>query len=883
MKNNVLKIGVLLASLILSSCNPTTSSLPSSQTSESDVTTSIQGNYDDWVESWSEQGHLYIHYLRPKASANEYNDWAIWLWQNAPIDSEGTLWGASNSSVQNIFYEMSTSWMSDIGGSGANIDQSGRVMDIDMTRTDLKGGKTGTSVSLINATRLGFLIIDQNSMDGGSHWTSDGGANTYIQDFDKHLAEKGYVHIYCVQGNVGGFTFQYSDDIVENPVVNDDTGNYRSQYDVDSSSSNYGVSKTSQSFSSLGVGYQIFVASFKDSDGDGMGDLRGVINSLDYLAELGVQVLWLTPIQASESYHGYDITDFYAVDSKFGTIEDYRELIYKAHQKGMKVLMDLVINHTSKNNVWFKKSQRAEKGVDEFGNEIDYRNMYHWKFKGDKVQYYENGSYKLINVENHPDWYKDGESNYYYYGKFGSNMAELNYDCQATRDLIINMALYWMGFGLDGFRLDAVKHIYMKDEVESTGNDIIIEDYGEKTYYDEEKMEEVTTSFDYSSDLTKNVNFWKEFANRIKYIFPDCFLVGENFDGWGTRIAPYYQALDSQFDFALYYHNREWLYDKGAVYMAQNHAGETYDRFASNSNATLGDTGVRVEGGKRSDFINSAFTSNHDTMRLINQMSNTDHITGTALQVLSSRTISSSSSIRCLRCSRWGAPCSSRCRSPIFFCSRCCPPRPHEQTDELRNSFLKTFFRGEVEFSRTTCILTGKGTGIRENHPTAAPPAACGGTPFFRCSQPRTGTFRRHGADSLLPSRAGHPARCPFFRAACASSPLARRRAQSRTSGGPAGVLCRRRSAPFARHSSLSPALRRDDPEGISLQSRMVAGGMRRLSPASPQFAPACRGGFSAHPNAGGGARVRRLPAPTFPGDDFRVASLLSFVDRESP
>ncbi len=633
MKNNVLKIGVLLASLILSSCNPTTSSLPSSQTSESDVTTSIQGNYDDWVESWSEQGHLYIHYLRPKASANEYNDWAIWLWQNAPIDSEGTLWGASNPSVQNIFYEMSTSWMSDIGGSGANIDQSGRVMDIDMTRTDLKGGKTGTSVSLINATRLGFLIINQNSMDGGSHWTSDGGANTYIQDFDKHLAEKGYVHIYCVQGNVGGFTFQYSDDIIENPVVNDDTGNYRSQYDVDSSSSNYGVSKTSQSFSSLGVGYQIFVASFKDSDGDGMGDLRGVINSLDYLAELGVQVLWLTPIQASESYHGYDITDFYAVDSKFGTIEDYRELIYKAHQKGMKVLMDLVINHTSKNNVWFKKSQRAEKGVDEFGNEIDYRNMYHWKFKGDKVQYYENGSYKLINVENHPDWYKDGESNYYYYGKFGSNMAELNYDCQATRDLIINMALYWMGFGLDGFRLDAVKHIYMKDEVESTGNDIIIEDYGEKTYYDEEKMEEVTTSFDYSSDLTKNVNFWKEFANRIKYIFPDCFLVGENFDGWGTRIAPYYQALDSQFDFALYYHNREWLYDKGAVYMAQNHAGETYDRFASNSNATLGDTGVRVEGGKRSDFINSAFTSNHDTMRLINQMSNTDHITGTALQV----------------------------------------------------------------------------------------------------------------------------------------------------------------------------------------------------------------------------------------------------------
>lgn len=590
-------------------------------------------DYDEWADSWSQPGHLYIHYLRTGSSASEYNDYAIWLWQNAPIDSEGTLWGATHQDVLDNFHEMSTSWMTNIGNSGADADETGRIMDIDLTRTDLVGGKTGNPVSFTGATRLGFLIIQQSSMGGGSHWVSDGGANTYIPDFDKHLNEKGYVHIYCVQGAVADFTFTYSDDVIENPVVDDDSGQYRSTYDVESSTSKYGVSETSESFKSLGVGYQIFVPSFKDSNNDGLGDIRGVIDALDYLDDLGVQVLWLTPIQASESYHGYDITDFYAIDSKFGTLEDYREMIYKAHQRGMKVLMDLVLNHTSKNNVWFKKSQRAETGYDEFGNEINYRDMYHWKFKGDKVQYYDGNSYKTINVEDHPDWYRDGESNYYYYGKFGSNMAELNYDCQATRDLVINMALYWMGFGLDGFRLDAVKHIYMKDEVASTESDIVISDYGTRTYYDEEKMEEVTVNFDYSSDLTKNVNYWKEFANRIKQIYPDCFLVGENFDGWGTRIAPYYQALDSQFDFGLYYHNQEWLYEKGPAYMANSHASETYDRFMSSSNATLGDTGVIVPGGKRPDFINSPFTSNHDTNRLINHMSTTDCVKGTSSEI----------------------------------------------------------------------------------------------------------------------------------------------------------------------------------------------------------------------------------------------------------
>lgn len=587
----------------------------------------VREDYDAWAnEVMNEQGHVYFHYLRDGASSEEYNDWALWLWQNSPTDSEGTLWGCSDEKVATMFHPMSLSWVDNIGGSGQSADQAGRVLDIDLNKEGLVGGKSGKPVTLIDAKKLGFLIIRQDSMYGGHHWVSDGGSNTYIPGFDEELAKKGYVHIYVIQGMVGEFTFEYTAEILPNPVVSDKTGQYRSSTDIDSSENKFGVSKTSDSFNGLGVGYQIFVSSFRDSNGDGLGDIQGIINSLDYLQELGVEVLWLTPIQACESYHGYDIIDFYAVDSKFGTEKDYQNLLYEAHERGMKVLMDFVVNHTSKNNVWFKKSQKAEKGVDEFGNEINYRDMYHWKFKGDKVLLQTNGVYKEVNVEDHPDWYRDGESDYYYYGKFGSNMAELNYDCQATRNLVINMAMYWLGFGLDGFRLDAVKHIYMKDEVteESSKGDTVITDIGSRTYYDDEKMETVTVQYDYSSDMTKNVNFWKEFAVSLKALYPDCFLVGENFDGWGARIAPYYQALDSQFDFALFYHNLEFLYglpSGGAYTLSNKHAEETYERYSATTPTKLGDTGITAEGGKRFDFINSPFTSNHDTPRLINHIS----------------------------------------------------------------------------------------------------------------------------------------------------------------------------------------------------------------------------------------------------------------------
>lgn len=620
---------ILLSVLLLASCDPdpngTSTTDTDTTTSDTDSSSPVDEieNYDAWLNTWSKADHLYIHYLRPKANISEYDNYALWVWQNAPLDLEGSLYCATSQPVLDNFTPMNVNWLSDVGGSNQDLMQSGRILEIDLNDNNVVGGRTGKKTGFIGATRIGFLIVLESSMGGGSHWTSDGGANTYIDNLDTNRRSNGSIHIFAVQGSVGDYSFSYDPDYVENPVIDDESGDYRSQSNVNSSLDSYPNPSTSNQFKSdMGIGYQIFVASFADSDGDGFGDLRGIINSLDYLEDLGVNSLWLTPIQLSESYHGYDVTDFMEIDSKFGTLSDYRELVDEVHARDMTILMDFVINHTSKNNEWFKKSQKAEIGVHPVTSEtFSYRDMYHWKYKGDPVRKWDEVSspsvsnpgygtttatYRNIPVEDHPDWFKDGESNYYYYGKFGSGMAELNYDAQITRDLVVDMAKQWLDFGVDGFRLDAVKHIYMLDEAYTLG-DLVVSDTGMRTFYDEEKMETVTAVFDYSSNMSKNIAFWKEFTHRLKATHPNAFFVGENFDGWDQRMSPYYKVMDSQFDFGLYYHNLEYNYLK------KNGTNASSNAVAGNATKTVNKT-------HRSDYINGAFTSNHDVLRAINHI-----------------------------------------------------------------------------------------------------------------------------------------------------------------------------------------------------------------------------------------------------------------------
>ena len=611
--------------------------------------------YDTWANSWSKPGHLYFHYNRG-SSATDYNNYCLWVWPFYPDSLEGTLWGYGGETKVSdtlTLKPMSTAIMTtkDVGLTGDVTpykDKFGVIYDVNLENTDLVGGKTGTPVSFEGTSEIGFLFPRIDSMDGTKNWISDGGTENYIEDFAKaenwrKLSEGKAIHIFTQTGSLEEYRYFAGDgsdytEPVKNPVDEDTTGQFRSQFDTISWTNK--VVPTDSVFKSLGVGYQIFVASFRDSNGDGIGDIRGIIDSLDYLEDLGVQCLWLTPIQKSGSYHGYDTIDYKDVDKRFGTMDDYEELLDKAHDRGMKVLMDLVLNHTSKSNPWFSKSKwnKVEDG-------FNWRSVYTWKYETDKIQkavlrqeadkwvvdHYDRITVKEDAESDSPSWFRDGESHYYYYGKFGSGMPEINYESQATRDLIIDTAKFWIDKGLDGFRLDAVKHIYMFDEyckengdIDGQGDDVVITDVGEKRSYDEEKGNYIAKKYDYSSNLDKNIKWWNEFAYKLKEYAGTrpCFLVGENFDGWGTRTAPYYQALDSQFDFSNYYHVPAWIYntDGGASSFDgdQGQAKETYIPFSSNDTYDVGGN-KPVHGGNRPDFINGAFTSNHDVMRLINQ------------------------------------------------------------------------------------------------------------------------------------------------------------------------------------------------------------------------------------------------------------------------
>ncbi|ERI92599.1 alpha amylase, catalytic domain protein [Clostridiales bacterium oral taxon 876 str. F0540] len=243
------------------------------------------------------------------------------------------------------------------------------------------------------------------------------------------------------------------------------------------------------------VFYEIFVRAFNDSNGDGKGDLKGVTQKLDYLSkDLGVSGIWLMPINASPSYHGYDVSDYYKINPDYGTEEDLKELLNEAHKRNIKVLMDLVINHTSTQNQWFKEAAQNK--------DSKYRNYYIWADKNTDVT---EGS--PISAQ---PWVPLGQD--HYYALFWEGMPDLNYDNQVVRDEMKKVAKFYLDMGVDGFRLDAAMHIY--------------------------------------EDNNKNIQWWQEFKNYVTSQNKDAVLVGEVWDKTPT-IAQYYKGLDSAFNFPV--------------------------------------------------------------------------------------------------------------------------------------------------------------------------------------------------------------------------------------------------------------------------------------------------------------------------------------------
>ena len=274
--------------------------------------------------------------------------------------------------------------------------------------------------------------------------------------------------------------------------------------------------------------YEIFVRSFKDSDGDGYGDFNGITQKLDYLKpasgaasdrSLGINALWLMPICPSPSYHKYDISDYCAVDPMYGTMEDFENLVQKCHERKISVIIDMVLNHTSKEHEWFKAFseliRRNEKGME---SEYDARYAEYYSYvtaeemEKDGTAITKDGyTYYRCNGKRYQ---KIAGSSSYYECNFSDDMPELNFDSEYVWEEVGKICDFWIGKGVDGFRFDAVIWLY-------------------------------------ANDTNNNNKALKRIADYCKSKKPDFYTVGEAWTG-NSIVKQYYNStLDSFFDFTF--------------------------------------------------------------------------------------------------------------------------------------------------------------------------------------------------------------------------------------------------------------------------------------------------------------------------------------------
>src|SRR5437773_8426339 len=249
------------------------------------------------------------------------------------------------------------------------------------------------------------------------------------------------------------------------------------------------------------VCYEVFVRSFYDSDGDGIGDLNGLIEKLDYIAKLGASCIWLMPVAKSPSYHGYDVSDYYRVEPAYGTNDDFKRLVAGAHRRRIKVLVDMVLNHSSSEHPYFQAALHDTTSP--------YRAWY--RFAPAPLGKGPHGG---------DDWHRSPVRDEYYYGVFWSGMPDLNYQTPAVRDEAKKIATFWLrDLGADGFRLDAVPYL----------------------------VEEGTCLMGCPGTHA----FLHEYAAHIDSVKPGAYTVGE---AWGNidEMMPYYpDQLTSYFGFEL--------------------------------------------------------------------------------------------------------------------------------------------------------------------------------------------------------------------------------------------------------------------------------------------------------------------------------------------
>ncbi|MDD6380318.1 MAG: alpha-amylase family glycosyl hydrolase [Lachnospiraceae bacterium] len=246
--------------------------------------------------------------------------------------------------------------------------------------------------------------------------------------------------------------------------------------------------------------YEIFVGSFYDSDGDGTGDLNGVTEKIGYIRDMGFNEIWLMPICPSPTYHKYDVTDYTAIDPAYGTMDDFEKLVKTCHDNGIRLITDLVLNHTSTAHPWFKEAAQYLNGLGKndkpSAKDCPYVNYYNFSREAKEGYAQLAGS----------DWY--------YEARFWEGMPDLNLDNEAVKDEIKKITDFWLNKGVDGFRLDAVTSYY-------TGND------------------------------DKNIAFLKWLNDEVKTKDPDAYMVGECWTDYTTYARYYKSGIDSFFDFSF--------------------------------------------------------------------------------------------------------------------------------------------------------------------------------------------------------------------------------------------------------------------------------------------------------------------------------------------
>ncbi len=318
------------------------------------------------------------------------------------------------------------------------------------------------------------------------------------------------------------------------------------------------------------VFYEVFVRSFQDSNGDGKGDLKGLISRLDYLndgdasttQDLGVDALWLMPVFDSPSYHGYDVVDYERIAPDYGTQEDFEQLCAEAHRRGMRVILDFVINHSGVGHPWFQSSASSRTSPK--------RDWYLWRDQdpGWKQPWSQ--------FSNDATWHPRNGA--YYYGVFWDGMPDLNLQNPELRAEVKRLAALWLARGADGFRLDAAR--YLIETGAGAGQ----------------------------ADTPETHAFWKEFAAYVRQVKPDAVLVGEN---WSTTpvVASYYGStkdvpggdeLPLNFNFPLSEQILAGLTSGNAVPVAAKLA--------------------EMARGYPAGFSDAPFLTNHDMVRVATQL-----------------------------------------------------------------------------------------------------------------------------------------------------------------------------------------------------------------------------------------------------------------------